>query len=159
MSEPAEAPKPEPTPAPAEIDWKAESRKWEARAKENQAAATKLAEMDEAAKTELQKANDAKAAAESERDALRKEKQVTKWAADIAKKAGLPADALRGSTEEELQAHADQLKALIAPTEEVKPGTPKGLIGPYVPMEGTAPGTPVQSPGDIFAAFLKAQQG
>ncbi len=31
---------------------------------------------------------------------------------EIAQKAGLPADALRGNTRDELQAHADQLTAL-----------------------------------------------
>ena len=159
MSNPApEAPKPDTTPTPTpETDWKAESRKWEARAKENSDASAKLAAMDEAAKSDLQKAQDAKTAAEAERDALRQEKQVAQWVAEIAKASGVPAEALRGSTQDELQAHADQLKTLIAPPDA--PGTPKGAIGPYVPMEGTTPSTPVQSPGDIFASFLKAQQG
>ena len=42
--------------------------------------------------------------------------------ADIAKATGVPADALRGDTAEELQAHADALKALFKPSAPVIPG-------------------------------------
>jgi hypothetical protein len=55
-----EAPKPE---AP-EIDWKAKAREWEKRAKDNKSAADRLAEIEEASKSEAQKAADRLAAAE-----------------------------------------------------------------------------------------------
>lgn len=58
-----EAPKPAP-PARDETDWKAESRKWEQRAKENSKAAERLAEIENASKTEAQRAADAQKAAE-----------------------------------------------------------------------------------------------
>lgn len=47
-----------------ETDWKAEARKWEQRAKEYKPAADKLAEIEEATKTEAQRAAERIAAAE-----------------------------------------------------------------------------------------------
>jgi len=57
--EPAQAP----VETPAETDWKSEARKWEQRAKENSNAAQRLAEIEEANKSEAQKAADREAAA------------------------------------------------------------------------------------------------
>lgn len=47
-----------------EVDWKAKAREWEKRAKENSAAAARLAEFEESQKTEAQKAADRAATAE-----------------------------------------------------------------------------------------------
>ncbi|UXM92555.1 hypothetical protein [Paenarthrobacter sp. JL.01a] len=52
-------------------------------------------------------------AAEKERSAL---------LADVATAKKVPADALRGSTREELEAHADQLAALLKPSGPIIPG-------------------------------------
>ncbi|MFF4779417.1 hypothetical protein ACFY05_42040 [Microtetraspora fusca] len=73
--EPAQAP--ETTPA-EEIDWKAKAREWEKRAKENKTAADKLAEIEEANKTEAQKLTERatkaeERATEAEARALRRE--------------------------------------------------------------------------------------
>jgi hypothetical protein len=165
----SETPAPTPTPAPPaentptatepttqapaqEPDWKAEARKWEARAKENKSAAEKLAEFEESQKTEAQRLADRAAAAEAERDALKAEKQVTTWKDEVAKSSGVPAAALSGSTLEEIQAHAEVLKPLITPTE-----TPsrKGAIGPYVPNEGKTPAVPLNS--DALEDALRAK--
>ena len=65
-----ETPKPQPParasekPADEGPDWKAEARKWEQRAKENSTAAARLAELEDAQKSETQRAQDAQAAAE-----------------------------------------------------------------------------------------------
>lgn len=48
------------------VDWKAKAREWEKRAKANSTAAEKLQKIEDAQKTETQKAADAKAAAEAE---------------------------------------------------------------------------------------------
>lgn len=64
------APPAQATDAPApeqkvdDIDWKAKARDWEARAKANKTAADRLAEIEEANKTEAQKAADKVATAE-----------------------------------------------------------------------------------------------
>lgn len=64
---PPAAPNPATPPAPAQepTDWKAEARKWEGRAKENENAAKKLESLEEASKSELQKAIDRATKAES----------------------------------------------------------------------------------------------
>ncbi|MCT1607163.1 hypothetical protein M3B43_07450 [Nesterenkonia massiliensis] len=50
-----------------------------------------------------------------------KEEQ-SKLAAEVAEAAGVPADALRGSTREELEAHAETLKSLLVPPVPVVAG-------------------------------------
>src|SRR5690606_20385728 len=90
------------------IDWKAEARKWERRAKENMEAARRLREAEEAEKTELQKLTERaeaaeKRAAEAEGRLLRLE---------VAQAKGLTAAQarrLQGATREELEADADEL--------------------------------------------------
>lgn len=56
-----------------ETDWKAEARKWESRAKSNKEASEKLAEFEEAQKTEQQKLVERAEAAERELEASRYE--------------------------------------------------------------------------------------
>lgn len=48
-----------------------------------------------------------------------------KLVSDVANDTGVPADALRGDTKEELEAHAEVLKALMKPTGPVIPGQEK----------------------------------
>lgn len=91
----------------------------------------------DAAKTDLQKALDRALAAEKERDDLRAADQTRKdrealaeqvrgWVDAAAKRTGVPADAIKGSTEAEIDAHAETLKSLLPR---------KG----YVRTEGTPP--------------------
>lgn len=113
-----EAPaEPQGTPAPEPqtdaTDWKAEARKWEARSKENAGAAQKLAELEEASKSELQKAIDRAAAAESALSAS----QAESLRLSIAARHGISGDnldLLSGADEAELEAKATKLSALIA---------------------------------------------
>jgi HK97 family phage major capsid protein len=86
--EPIPDPEPKPAEAKPEIDWKAEARKHEQRAKENAAAAAELAALKESQKTEAQKLADRVAQAEKERDDARIDALRVKVGA--AKK--LPAD-------------------------------------------------------------------
>lgn len=99
-----EAPKPE-------TDWKAEAKKWEARAKENSKAATQLAAIEEANKTEAQKTADRLAAAE--KDAADARRDALKF--KIASKFSIgeeDADLfLTGSDEESLTKQAERLTA------------------------------------------------
>ncbi|WP_300345494.1 hypothetical protein [Nesterenkonia sp.] len=50
------------------------------------------------------------------------EKELAALAAEVAQEAGVPADALRGSTREELESHAETLKSLMAPSMPVVHG-------------------------------------
>lgn len=114
----------EPQGTTAETDWKAEARKWENRAKAAKAdseAATKWREY-EAAQKPIQErmaeelAQTKAAAAEAAAKLLRYE---------IASAKGITGEAtrlLKGTTQEELEAEADLLNALIA--NQSKPKTP-----------------------------------
>ena len=133
----AAAPATQAAPAEEPTDWKAEARKWESRAKENKTAADKLAEIEEASKTETQKAIERAEKAEKALAKRENDDALTAARAEVSKATGVPAAALRGTTKEELEAHAAELAPLIAPPEK------KGALGPYVPAEGSATsGTP-----------------
>jgi len=88
--------------------WKEQSKKQETRAKENAAAATRLKEIEDNAKSEGQKTDEAKRAAEER--AAHAEHELVKLR--VAMRKGLTdvqAKRLVGNTEEELEADADEL--------------------------------------------------
>lgn len=127
----------------------------------------KAAEYDklvDAQKTELQKIQDRAEAAErraAELEAAEQKRaadaetarQVADWKTQISKATGIPAGALRGGTKEDLQAHAEELKALIP-----DPNT-RRVGGAYVPTEGRNVGTGGSDPAEQFAAILKQARG
>lgn len=105
--------------------WQALSKKNETRAKDNADKAEKFDALEESNKTELQKLTDRLAAAEkvnTDREAKEQAKNLATEVAAAKSSEGrvIPASALRGSTKEELEAHADELLALIPE----KPGAP-----------------------------------
>lgn len=106
-----------PPPVKPETDWKAEARKWETRAKENTAAAKKLAAIEEASKSEAQKQAEALAALQQENEALK----LSTLKAQVAASKGVPADLLSGSSQEELEAAADRLLAFKGSTPDPVP--------------------------------------
>lgn len=121
-----------------EIDWKAEARKHEQRskdnlklAKDNEAAAQRLAELEAANKTEAEKQAEALAEAQSKLEELTR----AKTRAEVAAAKGIPANLLAGSSQEELEASAD---ALIAWRGSEAPTRP--VIDP-VPASGTGGGS------------------
>jgi len=103
--------------------WKAMARKHEAQAKSNAEAARKLGELEDANKSDLEKAN--AAAADAARRAEAAEAQVLKYrvAADKAVPSKLM-KFLSGSTQEELEESADELlAALTSDTGDAGEGT------------------------------------
>lgn len=128
MSETQETPTEE-TPAPevAEpqgdaTDWKAEARKWEARAKADHEVANKWREYEASQKTEHEKLADELARERAEAAQAKAELLRLR----IASEKGITGDAtklLKGSTEDELNAEADLLLSLIA--DQSKPKGPK----------------------------------
>lgn len=107
---------------------------------ELKAKASKLAEFEEAQKTEAQKAQERLEAAEKRAAEL--ESKATR--AEVAAAKGVPAALLSGSTQEELEASAD---ALIA----FKGEQAKGLV---LPNQGKTPKEPSGTSADRFAAAL-----
>jgi len=109
---------------------------------EYKAAAERLKAIEEASKTELEKAADkaAKAVeraekAEWELAELKAASRLEAWRQAASKKTGVPAEALHGSTEEEVMALAESLRRHFTAT-------------PVVPGGGEPP-TPAQ-PGDFL---------
>lgn len=103
-------------------DWKSKfeterehSRTWEKRAKENKDAAAKLKEVEDADKSEIEKANERAEAAEKRAQEIESAAKVADLAAKkvvIGAKAGLPAewfDRLKGDDEESITADAEAL--------------------------------------------------
>lgn len=89
------------------------------------AKASKLDEIEQASKSELEREREARATAESELTKYREKEQVSQWAAEIVKDSEIPAVVLRGSTREELEEHFNQLKAL-APQKPKRTPVPAG---------------------------------
>lgn len=147
--------------APAqETDWKAESRKWEARAKDNKEAADELAKLRESQKSEEEKRAEREAEKDRELAAYKLRDQVTAWSTEIAKDSHIPASALRGSTREELEAHFNELTTLIPkPTDE--PAPKKGAWAPFDPDEGKSPSSKSEPAsagmGTLRAAYAQAE--
>lgn len=83
----------------------------------------RLRNLDEATKTETQKQAEALAAAQAKVKEYEIREQITNWKTEVAEATGVPAVALAGSTKEEIEAHAETLKPLIAQqtTEQPKP--------------------------------------
>lgn len=100
----------------AEVEkWKALSRKNEQRAKDNEEAAKRLAELENANKSDLEKALARAEAAEKQLAEREQADKARALADEVAKAKGVSAGVLRGSTREELEAHADEILALIPP--------------------------------------------
>lgn len=135
----------------AEADkWKALSRKNETRAEENAAKAKRFDEAEESNKTELERERTAREKAEkvlAERDMKDQAAQLRK---DVAKEKGfedrnISISALRGSTREELEAHADEILALL-------PETPAAPSADGQGSNGNQIGDGDMSADDIVAA-------
>ena len=118
--------------AQPDVDWKAMARTWEKRAKENSDAATRLAEIENANKTEAQKQ------AEALEAALQREAAATSQLLryEVAADKGVPPSLMRfltGTTREEIE---DSAKALM----DAIPGAP-----------GSPPRAPTESAQAIAA--------
>lgn len=104
------------------VDWEAKyrdaiahSREWEKRAKDNKAAAEELEKLKESQMSEAEKTARRISELEAKNAAYESEKQQAAWKAEVSKKTGVPAELLRGNTLEDIQAHAEQLDAVLRP--------------------------------------------
>lgn len=141
----------------AETDWKAEARKWEQRSKENfsklqelEPLAKRAQELEDAAKSDLQKLQEKWEAANSRATALESERDRL---AVIAKHQ-IPedyADLVQGNDPESLSASAEKVRALIEKSAKREQG------GYVVPAEGGAPALALN--GDGIESALKNALG
>lgn len=93
----------------------------------------------DADKSELQKALEARQAAEAEAASLRAERDQEVWKAAASKATGVPIEALHGVTEEEVVACAESLKGYFA-----KPAAPVVNTGNPSGDEGDKTGDPLR---------------
>jgi hypothetical protein len=130
--------------------WKAMARKNESRAKENAAAAKRLAEIEEANKTEAQRQAEQLQKLQQENDALR----LANLKAQVAATKGVPADLLSGSSEDELNAAADALLAFKGSATPTAPdfGAGDRGDGPSKPKQLTRADLARMTPDQIVAA-------
>lgn len=103
-------------------DWEAKykealghSRDWEKKAKANKAAADELEKLKESQMSETEKAAKRTRELEAQVAAYKAKEQQAEWKKQVSAATGIPAEALRGSTLEEIQAHAGILKPLMHP--------------------------------------------
>ena len=92
------------------------------------AKASKFDEMEEANKSELQKATERANALESELKAMKNAEEVRVMRENVAKETGIPSNLLTGATEEECKAQAEAIKAYAQPS-----GYPKVKDGGEIP--------------------------
>lgn len=88
---------------------------------------TKLKAIEDEKKTDEQRKDELIAELQSKVTGFETKEQVAEWKAEVAKATGVSAAALAGSTKEEIEAHAEILKPLIAPTDP--PATLPVVIG------------------------------
>lgn len=110
--------------------------------------ASKLDAAEEAAKSELEKAIARAEQAESKIQSFETQKQIAQWKADVSKDTGVPAEALSGSSLEEIAAHAEILKPLVTAANR----------GPVVPTAGDHP-TSTALNGDGIESALRSKLG
>lgn len=129
--------------------WKAMSRKNEQRAKENAAAAAKLAEIEDAQKSEAEKLLAKLQDAENRAAAA----EVARIRAEVAQAKGVPADLLTGTTEDELNAAADRLLAFRGPQQQAAVDYGRTTAqSPTAPKQLTKADLKNMSPQEIVAA-------
>ena len=103
--------------------------------------------LQEASKSELQKAQEQLAAQNAELEKFRHRDQVNAWVNEVSAETQIPAVVLRGNTLEEIQAHAESLKSLITPQQ----------TSPVVSSDGRRPEQNAsKSTADVFADFLNS---
>lgn len=77
--------------------------------------AMKLDELENAGKSEIDKLRESNAALRKQIEDAEAEKQHAEWVSEVAKDKDVPAELLRGGSKEELEAHADLLRAALHP--------------------------------------------
>jgi len=136
-----------PTPEPkVDIDWKAEARKWEQRAKEYKPSADRLAEIEEANKTEAQKATEKTVAAE--RRAAEAEAKVARRDVALEHKLSKEDAALLDDITDEDAMRRLAARLAGAESDKKKPGQ-------HVPGEGKNPA----AKADPNVQFLRQMTG
>lgn len=109
------------------------------------AKASKYDEMEEASKSELQKAQEQSAAYKTELDELKKAESIRSIRDKVSKDTGVPANLLTSDTEEACKAQADAIKAYVGDNQ------PKGK---KIPDGGEKGGTTGKTTAELFGDWF-----
>ncbi len=93
---------------------------------ELKSAKTELDKIKDSQKTDQQKSADLIANLQKELGGYKQRDQVNAWATGIVKDSTIPANALRGSTREELEEHFSQLESLVVQAKPKPKAVPSG---------------------------------
>lgn len=121
--EPSQEPGGEPS-AGGGTEWKAMARKWERLAKSNSEKAKSYDELQEASKSELQKAKEKAAAYKRQVEDLSAKAELDSARARVAKESGVPAELVFGADEDEMAASAKALAAWGRPSSAPRTSRP-----------------------------------
>jgi hypothetical protein len=119
---------------------------------EYKAAAEKLKEIEEAGKSEADKLKAANAELDAKLKAYEAKEKAAALAAEVSKETGIPAGALRGSTRDELVAHAETLKELYGTGNKKKPAPVVKGVGEQT--EGTQGASTAQQFADALDGLI-----
>lgn len=119
-----------------------EAKTWRKKLRDAEAELTQLREQVATITSERDHAIEERDTITGERDALKAAGELAELTNEIARKNGIPVEALRGSTREELEAHAEVLKPVYTKAH-----------GVFVPTIGDTPGNTNDSLAE-FAADL-----
>lgn len=115
-------------------------------------------EAQEAAKTELQKAQEAAAKAMAEVDALKAEKAHADLVAKVSAATGVPAALISGDDEEAMSASAKAIADWAKSTSTVAPTDKGGAAGGAKPLSDDSI-SKMSNPADRVAAYARAYEG
>lgn len=106
----------------------------------------KLAEIELANQTDLEKAITRAEKAESELQEILLNKQISEWKEEVSKETGVPIEAINGTTREDMEACAESLKKYFPQSD------PKS---PFIASDGFAPShVPTKTTRELFAEAL-----
>lgn len=150
-----------PAGAEAEIDWQAEARKWEKRAKDNhkrvqelEPKASQFDVLEAASKSDLERAQEQLAALQSQLSTTERQALI----ASVALDKGLPATLarrLQGDSKEDLEADADELLSQFGTSQQATTRAPAPDRSQGSSAAGNAPANPAQE----FASIIRSQIG
>ena len=111
------------------------------------AKAKKYDAIEEGQKTELQRLQERVEAAEQKNAAFEQREKINTWAREVSEESGVPSNLLRGTTKEELEAHANLLKEFTGS---------QSSTAPVVVSDGNKPkNKPGVTTADLFAETTK----
>ncbi|TCD53764.1 hypothetical protein EJ419_07300 [Alloscardovia theropitheci] len=115
------------------IDWEAKARMWEERAKESYKDSLKLKELQESHDKQVHKLEEANKTLHMQLDSIQAANQQNEWKTKVSQETGVPAEALRGSTLEEIQEHAKIVAGILESARKPQ--------APVIPLLGNQPTT------------------